>query len=89
MRLGLPLPRLRAKLLHEQQSAAMLLLPAEWCVVHVPNILCCRRIEALRDTMADLLSIPCQVLHKRDSALELMQTGGHAAGLDRAQRISA
>jgi hypothetical protein len=43
--------------------------------------------------MADTLSIPCQVLHKRDAALELMQTGGQAggqaAGLDRAQRISA
>jgi hypothetical protein len=39
--------------------------------------------------MADTLSIPCQVLHKRDAALELMQTGGQAAGLDRALRISA
>ncbi len=43
--------------------------------------------------MADLLSIPCQVLRKRDSALELMQSGGQAgeqaAGLDRALRISA
>jgi len=50
-------------------------------------------IEALREAMADLLSIPCQVLRKRDAALELMQSGGQAggqsAGLDRTQRISA
>ena len=43
--------------------------------------------------MADIFSIPCEVLRKRDSALELMQSGGQAgeqsAGLDRALRISA
>ena len=43
--------------------------------------------------MADIFSIPCEVLHMRDAALELMQTGGQAggqaAGQDRTQRFSA
>jgi hypothetical protein len=46
-------------------------------------------IEPLRDTMADIFSIPCQVLHKRDAALKLMQLGWQAGGQDRMQRISA
>jgi hypothetical protein len=39
--------------------------------------------------MADIFSIPCQVLHKRDAALKLMQLGWQAGGQDRMQRISA
>jgi hypothetical protein len=37
--------------------------------------------------MADIFSIPCQVLHKRDAALGLMQVDGRAGGLGSAHRI--